>query len=118
MTTPIARASFALLAAMVLALAPGRAPIQPVHEYSSAGAPGAPIANPITRYAPPPLRASSAALFDATTGRWLLLDNADAPRAQASTTKIMTALAALTYGRLDDLVTVDANAAAVGLATG
>ncbi len=120
MTTPIARGPLALLAAMTLALAPGRAP---VHTYSSArvpaaGAASAPTANPVMRYAPPPLRATSAALFDATTGRWLLLDNAEAPRAQASTTKIMTALAALTYGRLDSLMTVDANAAAVGLATG
>ncbi len=78
----------------------------------------APAVNPVAAYAPPPLQAASAALLDATTGRWLLLDNADAPRAQASTTKIMTALVALTHGRLDDEIAVDGDAAALGVATG
>ena len=79
----------------------------------------APIpSNPVDRYMPPPLLASSAALLDVTTGRWLLLYNADVPRPQASTTKIMTALVALTYGRLDDQVRAPAGAVALGQETG
>src|SRR5579864_8528386 len=70
--------------------------------------------SPVARYAPPPLLAAAAALFDVTANRWLLLDNADVPRPQASTTKIMTAIVALTYGRLDDSAAVDASAAALG----
>lgn len=74
--------------------------------------------SPVYRYAPPPLLASSAALLDVNTGRWLLLDNADTPRAQASTAKIMTALVAIARGGLQHLVPVDQQAVEVGQATG
>jgi len=70
------------------------------------------------RYLPPPILASSAALLDVTANRWLLLDHADVPRAMASTTKIMTALVAITHGHLDDVATADAGAVAVGQASG
>jgi len=118
----IARTTLAVIAAVALPWL-GPAPAL-AHSPSLVSAPTRRAAltvtrvNPVTRYAPPPLLVSSAALLDATTGRWLLLDNADAPRPQASTTKIMTALVALTHGRLDDLLPVDAAAAAVGVATG
>lgn len=74
--------------------------------------------SPVDQYAPPPILASSAVLLDATTGRWLLLDNADAPRPQASTAKIMTALVAIIHDRPDDTVTAGAAATALGQATG
>jgi len=74
--------------------------------------------DPVYTYAPPPLRAASAALLDVTTGRWLLLDNADVPRAQASTAKIMTALVAVTRGTLDEGITAGADAVAVGRQSG
>src|SRR5579884_1927805 len=85
---------------------------------TDAAAPSLSQVSPVNRYAPPLLLASSAALLDVTTGRWLLLYNADVPRPQASTTKIMTALVALQYGHLDDLVRAPADAVALGQETG
>lgn len=127
----MARLLGALLASVTLAVLPSLAPalalgpaaapsgVKPVPV--AVGVKPVPVAigsNPVTRYAPPPIQAASAALLDATTGRWLLLYHADVPRAQASTTKIMTALVALTQGRLNDLVTVGPHAVAVGQETG
>ena len=74
--------------------------------------------NPVANYAPPPILASGAALLDVTANRWLLLANADTSRPMASTTKIMTAYLAITHERLDDLVTIDGNEAALGQQTG
>ena len=54
----------------------------------------------------PTLTASGAILIEATTRRVLLAHHADAVLPMASTTKIMTALVALRYGRLSDVITV------------
>ena len=43
-------------------------------------------------YPEPPLYATSAAVMDVDTGKWLRLQNADIPLPMASTTKIMTTL--------------------------
>ena len=54
----------------------------------------------------PDLEAAGAILIDLTTGRVLAEKNADAQLFPASTTKIMTALLALEYGDLSEIVTV------------
>lgn len=59
---------------------------------------------------PKELHARSAVLMDAGSGRILFTKNGDEKLAMASTTKIMTCILALEYGR-DELVTVSANAA-------
>ena len=68
--------------------------------------------DPPTAATAPRLSASAAVLLDATTGAVLYARNAHQRRDPASTTKIMTALLAFEYGRLDDLVTVSRRAAA------
>jgi D-alanyl-D-alanine carboxypeptidase (penicillin-binding protein 5/6) len=59
-------------------------------------------------------------LANATTGQVYVAVNADKPMAMASTTKIMTALVALSYGKPDQQITVGADAtyAAVNKACG
>lgn len=57
------------------------------------------------------LYAQSAVLMDADSGRILFSKNGQQERAMASTTKIMTCILALEYGKLDDIVTASANAA-------
>ena len=57
------------------------------------------------------LRVSSAIVIEQTSGQVLYEKNADEMRPPASTTKVLTALLALTMGNQDDLVTVSANAA-------
>ena len=54
---------------------------------------------------PPGVVAKSALLMDATTGQVIYAKNAHERRAQASTTKIMTALVVLERARLDEVVT-------------
>ncbi len=54
--------------------------------------------------------AHSAVLIDANTGQILLSHNAHEALPMASTTKVMTALMALEYGGLDEVVTVGRNA--------
>lgn len=54
--------------------------------------------------------ARSAILIERETGRVLLSHNAHEALPMASTTKVMTALMALEYGRLDEMVTVGRNA--------
>ncbi|MBR3874312.1 MAG: D-alanyl-D-alanine carboxypeptidase [Clostridia bacterium] len=54
--------------------------------------------------------AKSAILIEQTTGQVLLAHNAQQPLPMASTTKVMTALMALEYGKLDEIVTVSRNA--------
>lgn len=63
--------------------------------------------------APPAITARAAALYDATTGKMLLSTNADSEMPMASTTKIMTAVVALTYGKLDQPITVGPDAVAL-----
>ncbi len=52
------------------------------------------------------IRGASAIVMDAATGRVLFEKDADRKMYPASTTKIMTALLALEYGHLDEIVTV------------
>ena len=61
----------------------------------------------------PPITARAAELYDATTGKTLLAVNASQEMPMASTTKIMTAVVALTYGRLDQAIRVGADAVAI-----
>lgn len=62
----------------------------------------------------PTVSAASWILYDADAELVLAASDPDAERPMASTTKIMTALVALKYGDLDDLVTVSQRAADVG----
>lgn len=55
--------------------------------------------------------AKSAILIDAETGRSIYEKNADERLPMASTTKIITAITAIKYGNLSDVVTVSYNAA-------
>lgn len=66
-----------------------------------------------TLLSPPAVSAREAFLIDPTTGTIYLASDADQEVEMASTTKIMTAYVALTVGKLDQLITVgaDANAA-------
>jgi len=61
--------------------------------------------------APPEITASAAILMDASTGQIFYAKNVDQKRSPASLTKIMTAILALEYGNLDDVVTVSSRAA-------
>ncbi len=65
----------------------------------------------------PPVFARAAYLYDVTNGRALYAKDAEAGLPMASTTKIMTALLAITYGHLDDVVTASPAAAAIGEST-
>lgn len=60
---------------------------------------------------PQNLYAQSAVLMDADSGRILFSKNGQQEKAMASTTKIMTCILALEYGRLDDEMTASAYAA-------
>lgn len=79
-------------AAAAVALAPANAPRTP---------------------APPAVEAAAAILVEADTGQVLFEKNAQLPLPMASTTKIMTALVALEYGHLDDIVTAGERAARI-----
>jgi len=61
----------------------------------------------------PDINARSAIVIDFDSGRVLYEKNAYQKRPMASTTKIMTAIVALEYGNLDDVVTVSKNAASI-----
>jgi D-alanyl-D-alanine carboxypeptidase (penicillin-binding protein 5/6) len=63
---------------------------------------------------PPAVHASAYTIVDARTGDVLASSNAHAHLAIASITKLMTVIVALQHHRLDDVVTVDPRAAAVG----
>ena len=63
--------------------------------------------------AAPSVVASAAFLFDANTGLALYSKNADAELPQASCTKVMTALVAVEHGKLDQVITVGADAHAL-----
>ncbi|WP_211230085.1 D-alanyl-D-alanine carboxypeptidase family protein [Desulfovirgula thermocuniculi] len=62
---------------------------------------------------PPAVTADAALLMDARTGQVFFAKNALKRREPASLTKIMTAIVALEYGRLDEVVTVSRRAASV-----
>jgi len=55
---------------------------------------------------PPNLEAETAVLMDQSSGKILYEKNPDKPMYPASTTKIMTALLAVEYGDLDEVITV------------
>jgi D-alanyl-D-alanine carboxypeptidase (penicillin-binding protein 5/6) len=57
---------------------------------------------------PPPVAAESAIVVDVLSGKVLYAKNADAPRAVASTQKIITALCVLDAGNIDKPVTIKA----------
>lgn len=61
----------------------------------------------------PNIRARSAVLIDASNGEILYAKNESEKLPMASTTKIMTALLALEYGDLEEIVTVDNSASGV-----
>lgn len=63
----------------------------------------------IPRTPPPPITGESAIVVDYQSGRVLYAKNADAPRAVASTQKIVTALCVLDAGNIDKPVTVAAS---------
>ena len=60
---------------------------------------------------PPAIDAAAAVLMDAASGQVLYAHNPHQRRAPASTTKILTAIVALEFGNLDDVVTVSEHAA-------
>ncbi|MGL5512098.1 MAG: D-alanyl-D-alanine carboxypeptidase family protein [Sporomusa sp.] len=60
---------------------------------------------------PPEVTAKAAIVMEAATGKILYGKNETERRYPASTTKIMTLITALEYGKLDDTVTASANAA-------
>ncbi|HHW42446.1 D-alanyl-D-alanine carboxypeptidase [Desulfofundulus thermobenzoicus] len=64
---------------------------------------------------PPGVTADAAVLMDARTGQIFYDKRGSQRREPASLTKIMTAIIALEYGRLDDVVTVSRNAASVSM---
>ena len=63
--------------------------------------------------APPDIAATAAELYDATTGKTLYSLAPDTSLPMASTTKIMTAVVALTYGKLDQQITVGPDTVAI-----
>ncbi len=81
------------------------------HSASSITASG--LAHAATLASPPTISARAAELYDATTGKTLLAINANQEAPMASTTKIMTAIVALTFGKLDQPITVGQDAVAL-----
>jgi D-alanyl-D-alanine carboxypeptidase (penicillin-binding protein 5/6) len=117
--------ALALVSLLSLALAACAAPMQgqggmraaSVAPMAHAAAPAVSLMSQMTQNAtpasPPPISARAAELYDATTGKTLLAVNANREMPMASTTKIMTAVVALTYGKLDQSITVGADAVAL-----
>ncbi|MDO5479815.1 MAG: serine hydrolase, partial [Clostridia bacterium] len=66
---------------------------------------------PVRIYSSLDVSAESAVLMDAETGRIIYEKNAEQKLSMASTTKIITAITAIKYGNLSDVVTVSHNAA-------
>ena len=73
-----------------------------------------PTATPKPPPPAPSIQAAASMLVNTSDGDVLFKQNIDAQLPMASTTKIMTALLALQYGKLDQQVTVGADAAAAG----
>ena len=76
-------------------------------------APLAASAHASTPTPPPSLSAREALLLDPVSGQVYLAQNADSEMAMASTTKIMTALVALSFGKLDQRITIGSDAASL-----
>lgn len=72
----------------------------------SVGADGPPTA-------PPTVAATAVEVYDTTTGKTLYSRSPDLSLPMASTTKIMTAVVALTYGKLDQMMTVGPDTVAI-----
>lgn len=85
----------------------------PLASAAQAAAPALPLTRAVTPPAPPALTARAAELYDLTTGKTMLAINTDTELPMASTTKIMTAVVALTYGKLDQPISVGADAFAI-----
>jgi D-alanyl-D-alanine carboxypeptidase (penicillin-binding protein 5/6) len=99
-----------LLAAICLCVClPQTGAVETDHSLPGSASPGGPR--------PLELTAASAVLIDPASGQVLYEQAADEVRYPASLTKIMAALVALEEGDPEDVVTVSANAAAVGEAT-
>ncbi len=81
--------------------------LPPVTSLAPFDAPHLPKSAPAT----PVLTSAAALLINPATNEVYLAQNADAERAMASTTKIMTAVVALTIGQLDQPITVGPDAA-------
>ena len=82
-------------------------PGQP-NQPSQTAAPAQPVSvAAIPASAPPPIAAESAIVIDVVSGRVLYAKNADAPRAVASTQKIVTALCVLDAGNIDKPVIIE-----------
>ena len=82
-------------------------PGQP-NQPSQTAAPAQPVSvAAIPTSAPPPIAAESAIVIDVVSGRVLYAKNADAPRAVASTQKIVTALCVLDAGNIDKPVIIE-----------
>jgi D-alanyl-D-alanine carboxypeptidase (penicillin-binding protein 5/6) len=79
---------------------------------TASAAPGEPHV-PSSAPQPPYIGAAAAMLLDPTTNAVYLARNADQERAMASTTKIMTAVVALTVGQLNQQITVGPDATAL-----
>lgn len=104
----------ALLIALLAGCAPaGNAAHSATHAPSATTTPTSPpLAHLPPLLAPPPLVSARVAyLVNPTTGVAYYARNADKEVAMASTTKIMSALVAITYGNLDQRITVGADLA-------
>ncbi len=80
-------------------------------------------ARPLLASAGPEIAGQSAVVMDSSNGQVLFEQESNQKMYPASTTKIMTAIIALEYGRMDDLVTIPAEASnvegsAIGLQEG
>ncbi len=121
--------ALALLSALLAACAPSaswsaasRVPPHSVDRLTAPASPGAPSTSTSAAFAvavrttstpPPGLSARIALLLDPLTGQVYLAQNAGTETPMASTTKIMTALVAISFGNLDQRITVGADAAAL-----
>jgi D-alanyl-D-alanine carboxypeptidase (penicillin-binding protein 5/6) len=106
-------ASVALLALLAGACSAGGSPSAAV-PTPTATLPPTPTPTPTIPNIPPPgVAAPEALLINGTTGQVYLDVNGDKRMAMASTTKIMTTLVALTFGRPDQPITVGADAVAL-----
>lgn len=93
-TTPTASITPSVTASVTASVTPSVTPVLP-----SVGSNGPPPA-------PPYVAATAVELYDATNGKMLYSRSPDLSLPMASTTKIMTAVVALTYGKLDQMITV------------
>ena len=86
----------------------------PLQQVAFAEAPNANIPAGPNAPAAPNISATSAIVIDAKTGNVLFEKNSNERRPMASTTKIMTALVAIKYGNLADVVTVNGDVVGPG----